>query len=105
MSQFNLYRNSDKSTSERYPFFVDVQSDFLEALNTRLVIPLTPISFLSGKAPNNLCPIFELPEGSYALLTHQMTSVPMNILNSPVGHLRAFRDEIIAAIDFVITGI
>jgi hypothetical protein len=58
-----------------------------------------------GKALDNLCPIFELPEGRYALLTHRMTRFPIDILNSPVGHLNAFRDEIITAIDFVITGI
>ncbi|HFD7850827.1 CcdB family protein [Klebsiella sp. K794] len=41
MSQFTLYRNPDEATATTYPFFVDVQSDLLENLNTRLVIPLT----------------------------------------------------------------
>ncbi|SON50993.1 CcdB family protein (fragment) [Vibrio tapetis subsp. tapetis] len=41
MSQFTLYQNNDKNTSTAYPYFVDVQSELLDTLNTRLVIPLT----------------------------------------------------------------
>ncbi|MBF4313034.1 plasmid maintenance protein CcdB, partial [Vibrio anguillarum] len=43
MSQFSLYQNNDKSTATAYPYFVDVQSEMLDTLNTRLVIPLTPV--------------------------------------------------------------
>ncbi|HAS8250728.1 TPA: plasmid maintenance protein CcdB, partial [Vibrio vulnificus] len=43
MSQFLLYQNNDKSTATAYPYFVDVQSEMLDTLNTRLVIPLTPV--------------------------------------------------------------
>ncbi|EKO3767709.1 CcdB family protein, partial [Vibrio metschnikovii] len=43
MSQFSLYQNNDKGTSTAYPYFVDVQSELLDTLNTRLVIPLTPV--------------------------------------------------------------
>lgn len=49
MSQFILYKNLDKNTSKAYPYFVDVQSELLSTLNTRLVIPLTPISLLEKK--------------------------------------------------------
>lgn len=48
MSQFTLYRNPDEATATTYPFFVDVQSDLLENLNTRLVIPLTPVAAYFG---------------------------------------------------------
>ncbi|RYU45881.1 CcdB family protein, partial [Aliivibrio finisterrensis] len=39
------------------------------------------------------------------MLTQQMTSVPVKILSEPVNELSTFRNEIIAAIDFLITGI
>ncbi|MCL5754793.1 CcdB family protein, partial [Vibrio cholerae] len=54
MSQFTLYENLDKSTSTAYPYFVDVQSELLNTLNTRLVIPLTPLDLLEKKAPSHL---------------------------------------------------
>ncbi|ENQ4673024.1 CcdB family protein, partial [Vibrio cholerae] len=41
----------------------------------------------------------------FVILTQQMASVPTKILVEPVADLSTFRDEIIAAIDFLITGI
>ena len=105
MSQFTLYRNPDKATANTYPFFVDVQSDLLENLNTRLVIPLTPVGLIEMKAPSHLCPIIHLDEGDFVILTQQTTSVPTKILIEPTHDLSTFRDEIIAAINFLITGI
>lgn len=105
MSQFSLYQNDDKSTSTAYPYFVDVQSELLNTLNTRLVIPLTPVELLDKKAPNHLCPVIHIDQGDFVILTHQMASVPTKILREPVNELSSFRNEIIAAIDFLITGI
>jgi len=105
MPQFSLYKNKDKSTSRAYPFFVDVQSDLLNNLDTRIVIPLTPLELLEGSAPTHLCPIIHLEEGDFVILTQQTTSVPTKILKEEVNDLSAFRNEIIGALDFLITGI
>jgi len=104
MAQFSLYQNRGDS-SDTYPFFVDVQNELLESLNTRLVIPLIAIDSVAKKAPEHLCPVLHIHEGDFLLLTHQMTSVPASILSTPVHSLEAFRAEIIAAIDFLITGV
>ena len=37
MSQFTLYENLSPASRGTYPYFVDIQSDLLESLNTRLV--------------------------------------------------------------------
>ncbi|PNH94629.1 CcdB family protein [Vibrio diazotrophicus] len=105
MSQFSLYQNNDKRTATAYPYFVDVQSEMLDTLNTRLVIPLTPVEMLEKKAPAHLCPVIHIDEGDFVILTHQMASIPTKILRDPVNELSTFRNEIIAAIDFLITGI
>ena len=105
MSQFSLYQNNDKSTATAYPYFVDVQSEMLDTLNTRLVLPLTSVEMLEKKAPTHLCPVIHIDEGDFVILTHQMASVPTKILRDPVNDLSTFRNEIIAAIDFLITGI
>lgn len=54
MSQFSLYKNNDKRTVTAYPYFIDVQSELLDTLNTRLVIPLTHVDLLEKKAPSHL---------------------------------------------------
>ena len=77
----------------------------LDTLNTRLVIPLTSVEMLEKKAPTHLCPVIHIDEGDFVILTHQMASVPTKILRDPVNDLSTFRNEIIAAIDFLITGI
>ena len=105
MSQFSLYKNNDKSTATAYPYFVDVQNELLETLNTRLVIPLTPADLLGKQAPSHLCPVIHIDEGDFVILTHQMASVPSKMLREPVNDLNTFRNEIISAIDFLISGI
>ncbi|EPM3763607.1 CcdB family protein, partial [Vibrio cholerae] len=69
------------------------------------VIPLTPLDLLEKKAPSHLCPTIHIEQGNFVILTQQMASVPTKILVEPVADLSTFRDEIIAAIDFLITGI
>ncbi|EGQ8673468.1 CcdB family protein, partial [Vibrio cholerae] len=67
--------------------------------------PLTPLDLLEKKAPSHLCPTIHIEQGNFVILTQQMASVPTKILVEPVADLSTFRDEIIAAIDFLITGI
>ena len=105
MSQFTLYKNENKDTKKTYPYFVDVQSNLLDSLNSRIVIPLSTQKTLKDNVAEKLCPVFEIEQGSFVLLTHQMTSVPLSILKTEVTSLEIFRDEIISAIDLVVTGI
>ncbi|WP_256427080.1 CcdB family protein, partial [Vibrio cholerae] len=67
--------------------------------------PLTPLDLLEKKAPSHLCPMIHIEQGDFVILTQQMASVPTKILVEPVADLSTFRDEIISAIDFLITGI
>lgn len=105
MSQFDLYVNTDKETRETYPYFVDVQHGLLDNLNSRTVIPLTPIEQMANAWPRHLCPVFRLGTEDFALLTHQLTSVSVSLLITSEGSLSEYRSEIISAIDFLITGI
>ncbi|MUH73206.1 CcdB family protein [Psychrosphaera haliotis] len=105
MSQFFLYKNQDSSSSKAYPYFVNVQSDLLSSLDSRMVIPLTPLELIESKAPSYLCPIIHIEQGDFVILTQQMTSVPVKILKDEVNDLSTFRNEIVAALDFLITGI
>lgn len=109
MKQFGLYANQDKDTNQAYPYFVDVQNDLLTALKSRIVIPIIAAekskSARANLYPQNLCPAVEIGRKEYVLMTHQMTSVPVQMLKSDEGSLSQYRDEIVAAIDFLVTGI
>lgn len=105
MNQFTLYKNENKSSKKIYPFLVDVQNDFLEELNSRIVIPLSPHNVLKKTNAEKLCPIIVIDEEQFVLLTHQMTSMPKSMLKKKVTTLENYRYDILSAIDFLITGI
>jgi len=105
MNQYALYKNGNKDTKKTYPYFVNVQSDLLDELNTRLVIPLSPHKILKQKNVTKLCPIIDIDEGCFVLLTHQMTTIPKSILKKEITSLENYRYEILGAIDLLLTGI
>lgn len=105
MPQFLLYENQSEASRDVYPYFVNVQCNLLETLNTRVVIPLTPLRYLDDMSISTLCPTTVVDGVAYALLTQQITTVPISALKVSVASLDDLRDEIIAAIDMLITGI
>ena len=105
MGQFALYENQNENSKDIYPYFVDVQNDLLDSLNSRVVIPLTPYKYLDDSNVSNLCPKIDLNNENFVLQTHQMTSIPCSELSSPITSIEYLRQEIVSAIDFLITGI
>ena len=105
MTQFTLYENQNKDSKSAYPYFLDIQNNLLDTLNSRLVIPVAHSKSLSESNITNLCPTVTVEDESYILLTQQMTNVPTAALSVPVVSLEHIRDEVVAAIDFLVTGI
>ncbi len=104
MKQYDLYENTDEDTKDGYPYFFDVQTELLRDLDSRVVIPIVPVQ--EAKAyPKNLCPVVEIRNAKFALLTHQITTVPSSFLEYKEGTLSLNRDDIISGLDFLLTGI
>lgn len=59
MAQFTVYRNKNPRTKATFPLLVAVQSDLLEDLQTRVVIPLTKPAALAKKPVSHLMPILK----------------------------------------------
>ncbi|NOZ51626.1 MAG: plasmid maintenance protein CcdB [Gammaproteobacteria bacterium] len=105
MSQYTLYKNENNDSKKTYPYFVNVQSDLLDDLNSRMVIPLSPLEALNNTNAKKLCPLIDIEEGCFVLLTHQLTSIPRSILKKEATSLEKYRNEILGAIDLLLTGI
>jgi len=105
MAQFTVCRNKNPQTRLAVPFLLDVQTDLLNDLETRVVVPLCPISAMKGKALRTLMPVLEIEGESFVMLTPQMAGIPKSELGVPVTRVEKYRFEIIAAIDFLLTGI
>jgi toxin CcdB len=105
MPQFAVHRNKNPATKARIPFLIDVQSELLADLGTRVVIPLHPEGAFAGKVLTTLTPTFEIEGGRYLMMTPQLAGIPKKVLGPQVASLSVQRDIIIAALDFLITGI
>lgn len=105
MSQFSVYRNDDKATKKIYPYFLNVQNDLLDELNSRVVIPFSTPGSIKHRDAKKLCPLIEINDKEFVLLTHQITTVPESLLKTQVTEVTTFRAEIISAIDLLFTGI
>ena len=68
MQQFTLYKNENKNSKKTYPYFIDVQNDLLNDLNSRLVIPLSTQETLNNLNAKKLCPTIEIDKGIFVLL-------------------------------------
>ena len=104
MAQFNIYSNANSSTKENYPYLLDIQSSLFEALDTRLVIPLVLVSKQKHKPIDGLMPIMVIKGNEFVLITSQIAGVHKNNLGTHISDINQNRQEIIAAIDFLITG-
>lgn len=100
MAQFDVYRLKGQAI----PFVIDVQSDYLDAADTRVVIPLARRAAYKGKILAPLNPILEVDGASVMLLTTQIATVPRRILKDRVGNLARERDRIVRAIDTLLLG-
>ncbi|MES9941084.1 MAG: CcdB family protein [Candidatus Thiodiazotropha sp. 6PLUC7] len=105
MSQFSVYKNDDKATKKTYPYFLNVQNDLLDELNSRVVIPFSTPDSIKPRDAKKLCPLIKIGDKEFVLLTHQITTVPESLLRTQVTEVEAFRAEIISAIDLLFTGI
>jgi len=102
MAQFDLRRNAGTG-AERYPYLLELQSDFLDGLSSRLVAAVAPTA-LHGTALTGL--EIELPvEGrDCVILFTELASLSPSALGATVISLADRRDDFTAALDFLIHG-
>ncbi|MEX0281938.1 MAG: CcdB family protein [Arenibacterium sp.] len=84
-------------------FLLDVQSDLLSDLNTRVVVPLLPIAN-APKPATRLNPTFDIGGEAFVMVTQFMAAVPVGVLESPIMNIEAECDKITAAVDMLMQG-
>ncbi len=105
MAQFDVHRNANPATRSRIPYLLDVQSDLLDPLATRVVVPLCKPEILSGRPAERLNPGFEVEGRKVLMLTPELAGVQRRHLGERVANLASERRAIIGALDLLITGI
>ncbi|GAB3375546.1 CcdB family protein [Spongiibacter taiwanensis] len=105
MAQFDVYENPSVNTRTAFPYLVDVQSPVIEDISTRIVVPIGKLQSFKNQAMTKLTPEINYDGERLLLLVPQIAAIPAKYLKAPIGSLAHFRDDIIAAVDFAITGV
>jgi toxin CcdB len=104
MARLDVYKNVGPHAQDT-PYLLDVQSDLLDNLGSRVVIPLRRLALYAGvKLPERLTPVIQIKREKLVLETPKMAAVPVSILKVPVASLAKDHDQITAALDFLFQG-
>ena len=98
-----VYRNPSRQTRQRVPFMLVVQADLLSVLESRVIVPLVAEKFMRVPV-SRLHPRFTVDDQLVVMATADIASVPKKLLSEEVTDLSNKRAEIVAAIDYLMTG-
>ncbi len=98
MARFDLYRPKGSDA-----WLLDVQSDHLYQLPSRMVVPLLPPS-AALPAIRDLNPLLDVDGERLAMMTHYMAALALRDLGRARGSLLDQADEITRALDMLLTG-
>lgn len=105
MAQFSVYQNKNKATQATYPFLLSIQNDLLSSMQTCVVVPLTPVKAMAHQPMSKLTPILQVQGQDYCMITPQLAGIHNRELGTEVEILAAYQNDIIAAIDFLMSGV
>jgi toxin CcdB len=103
--QFDIYENPSPRMRDIYPFVVDVQSNLLSALATRMVVPLAVTSLSAKDLPQRMCPIITVNNKPLMLVPFEAAPLDKRLLRIEIASVLERSYEIIAAMDSVLSGI
>lgn len=99
MSRFDIFANPGRNR-RNIPYLIDVQSNVVSGLATRIVVPLRPVSaFSSMTLPPDLFPIIVVNGEDHVMDTPQLGAIPMSELKIHVASAWTARFEIQNALD------
>lgn len=104
MAQYDVFVNPSRSAADGIPYVVVVQCDLLDALATRLVMPLAVID-AATRVPTALCPAVTVRGVRLHALAHFVAPLPAKDLRRPVDNLASQASALVSALDAVLSGI
>lgn len=103
--QFDVFENPSPRMRDVYPYVVDVQSDLISALATRLVVPLAVTAIAAINLPRQLCPVISVNNRLLMLVPFEAAPLDKRLLKVEITSIRERSHEIISAMDAVLSGI
>jgi toxin CcdB len=101
MAQFDVYRNPRRGSVA--PLLLDVQHRLFSDLKTRVVVPLVPAK---GVVPmTRLNPVIDIAGKKLIMSTTELAGIATKDIGERVGNVAHERATIMAALDYVFTGV
>ncbi|MCB9739474.1 MAG: CcdB family protein [Deltaproteobacteria bacterium] len=105
MHFLDVCRNADRDGAAAVPYLLVVQADLLAGLGTRVVVPLYRAELVPGPRLAGLMPVFEVEGIEVVAVVPELVGLETRLLGEEVTRLDAHRDEILAALDLLLTGV
>ena len=102
MAQFDVHRNTGNH-KDSIPFVVIVQSAQFDNYRRRVVVPLVRASALGKIGHGSFNPTFKIRGTSVVLHPLEIVSIPVDRLGVLVGSLADQSQQIVAALDELLT--
>ena len=99
MARFDVYKLEGPT-----PLVIDVQSDLLSKLQTRVVVPLISLDRAPNEPMPRLRPQLKLQSIDYIMSTSELAAIPTSDMRECIGNLESERGAIVDAIDFLLQG-
>lgn len=99
-----VYANGNAASRQRVPYLLDLQSDLVDGLGSRLVAPLIRTDRATPTI-DWLMPTFMVEGEPVVMDTAQIAGVTQRFIGKQVDDLSAERAAILAALDLLVSGI
>ena len=103
--QYDVYDNPSPRMRDRYPYVVDIQSDLLSSLATRMVAPLAVTALAAHDLPRQLCPVIQVKGSHLMLVAFEAAPLDRRLLKTKVASVKHRASDIVGAMDAVISGV
>ena len=104
MAAYSVFQNPNPRTHAAIPFLLDVQSDVLAVLCTRVVVPLYRPEATGVQALSRLTPMVQFQGQPLVAMVPELAGIARRELGPIAGDLAQARAEVLQAIDLLLTG-
>lgn len=104
MARWDVYVNASRRGAADTPYLLDVQADLLSELHTRVVVPLRRADAVP-RPIGRLQPRIRMADVDLVMDTPMLVGAPLTALGERVANLSGDAPTLLAALDFLLTGV
>lgn len=105
MKQFFAYVNTNARSASEYPYLLNIQSDLVDFIDTSVMVPLHRVPSERAPSPATLSPVLTIAGEQFVMMTPLISVIEKARVGQEAHDLSTQRHAIMAALDFLISGI